>query len=377
MLLALSLLACCAWVYLVGLHGRFWRSAPVLGNASPSTLARVAVIVPARNEAQHIRQSLRSLHAQDYRGPMSIILIDDNSTDNTATIAASLDVGERLVLLHGQPLPPGWTGKLWAVHQGLLHPQAIAADFILLTDADIEHAPTHLSSLLAKAEAEQLDLVSEMVHLHCETLPERALIPAFVFFFQMLYPFAWAGNPQKRLAAAAGGTMLVLRAALDRVDGVSRIRHHLIDDCALAKAIKSTGGRMWLGHSDRAASIRVYSRWRDIWDMIARTAYVQLGHSPLMLLGCVAGMGLLYIAPPLVTLLATGAPRMLSVFAWLMMTLSFQPTLRRYHRSPLWGIALPAISLFYVCATIGSAFRHYAGRGGGWKHRVYPADSSR
>jgi hopene-associated glycosyltransferase HpnB len=374
MLLTLSLAAFIAWVYLLGFRGRFWRSAPVLGNASPSRLARVAVIVPARNEAPHIRQSLGSLLAQDYRGPMSILLIDDNSTDNTAAIAASLEAGERLTILHGQPLPSGWTGKLWAVHQGLLTPQAVVADFILLTDADIEHAPSHLSSLLAQAEAGQLDLVSEMVRLHCATLAERALIPAFVFFFQMLYPFAWARDPRKRLAAAAGGAMLVSRAALDRVEGVSRIRHHLIDDCALARQIKASGGRIWLGHSDNAASIRVYSQWRDIWDMIARTAYVQLGHSPVMLLGCVAGMAILYPAPPFIALLASGAPRLLSLLAWLIMAFSFQPTLRRYRRSPLWGIALPAISLFYVCATIASAFRHYAGRGGGWKQRVYPAD---
>lgn len=377
MLLLLSLLAFAAWVYLVVFHGRFWRSGPVLGEASSSPLGRVAVIVPARNEAEHIRESLGSLLAQDYRGAMSVILVDDSSTDDTAGLARSLEAGERLVIIHGEPLPPGWTGKLWAVHQGLRHPNARAADFVLLTDADIAHAPDHVSTLLAKAEAGQLDLVSEMVHLHCDTAAERALIPAFVFFFQMLYPFEWAGDANERLAAAAGGTMLVSRAALDRIEGVSRIRHHLIDDCALAKEIKSSGGRIWLGHSERAASIRAYSQWRDVWDMIARSAYVQLRHSPLMLLGCVAGMGILYLAPPLIAFLGTGVPRVMSVLAWLLMALSFQPTLRRYHRSPAWGIALPAISLFYVFATIASALRHRAGRGGSWKHRVYPGTPSR
>lgn len=372
MIAVLALVSFAAWVYLVGFHGRFWRSGPSLEAITPCGNVRVAVIVPARNEAENIRQGLSSLLAQDYSGELSIILVDDNSTDNTAGIAASLGAGKRLSIIHGEPLPGGWTGKLWAVHQGLMHADAQTADFILLTDADIEHARSHLSTLVAKAQADGLELVSEMVHLHCAMAAERALIPAFVFFFQMLYPFAWARDPSKRLAAAAGGTMLVSRAAIDRVRGVSRIRQRLIDDCALAKEIKSSGGRIWLGHSDRATSIRVYSRWSDVWDMIARTAYVQLRHSPLMLLGCVAGMGLIYLAPPLMTLFAAGLPRVLGLLSWLLMALTFQPTLRRYHRSPLWGLALPAISLFYLCATIASGLRHYAGRGGGWKQRVYP-----
>ena len=371
-MLVLALLAFAAWVYLVGFHGWFWRSAPSLEAIAPSGRARVAVIVPARNEAESIRQSLGSLLAQDSPGEMSVILIDDNSTDDTAAIAASLGAGKGLIILRGEPLPSGWTGKLWAVHQGLMHAAAQTADFILLTDADIEHAPGHLSTLVAKAQADRLDLVSEMVHLHCVTPAERALIPAFVFFFQMLYPFDWARDPRKRLAAAAGGTMLISRAALNRVEGVSRIRQHLIDDCALAKEIKSTGGRIWLGHSHRASSIRVYSRWSDVWDMIARTAYVQLRHSPLLLLGCLAGLSLIYLVPPLLTFFANGTPRVLGLLSWLLMALAFQPTLRRYRRSPLWGFALPGISLFYVCATIASAQRHYAGRGGGWKQRVYP-----
>jgi hopene-associated glycosyltransferase HpnB len=219
---------------------------------------------------------------------------------------------------------------------------------------------------------EGLELVSEMVRLHCESKAERALIPAFVFFFQMLYPFAWVADGTKRLAGAAGGTMLVARAALDRIQGVSRIRHHLIDDCALAREIKSTGGRIWLGHAQRAVSTRVYSGWRDVWNMVARTAYVQLGNSPMLLLGCVAAMGIMYCAPPLLTLFAHGLPQVLGVLSWLMMAMAFQPTLRRYHRSPLWGFALPCIGLFYLCATVASALRHYAGQGGGWKNRVYP-----
>src|SRR5215469_15017369 len=233
MITFVSILSFSAWLYLVAFHGRFWRSSPVLDPVldvtAPSGRAKVAVVVPARNEAENIRRSIGSLLAQDYPGELSIILVDDNSTDGTAGIAASLDGGKRLRTIMGEPLPPGWTGKLWAVHQGLIHENARTAGFVLLTDADIEHAPGHISALVAKAEADQLDLVSEMVHLHCVTAAERALIPAFVFFFQMLYPFRWAADPKKRLAGAAGGTMLLSRAAIDRVDGVSRIRHHLID----------------------------------------------------------------------------------------------------------------------------------------------------
>ena len=372
MIIFVSLLSFAAWVYLIGFHGRFWRSSPVLDARAPSGEAKVAVVVPARNEAESIRQSLGSLLAQDYPAELSVILVDDDSTDGTAAIAASLGADKRLTIISGEPLPRGWSGKLWAVHQGLSHETAQAASYVLLTDADIVHSPDHISSLVAKAEADGLDLVSEMVRLHCVTAAERALIPAFVFFFQMLYPFAWVANPAKRVAGAAGGTMLASRTAIDRIQGVSGIRHHLIDDCALAREIKSTGGRIWLGHAARTVSARVYSDWRDIWNMIARTAYVQLKYSPLMLLGCVADMGTIFCVPPLLTLFAHGLPRVLGFLSWLMMGLAFQPALRRYRRSPLWGIVLPGISLFYLCATVASAFWHYAGRGGGWKNRVYP-----
>src|SRR5579871_4244225 len=312
MITLISLLSLLAWIYLVAFHGGFWRSSPVLDEGTPSGRAKVAVVVPARNEAEGIRSSLASLLRQDYPGELSIILVDDNSSDDTAGIAASLDTGGRLTIIPGQPLPPGWTGKLWAVHQGLNHEKARTADFVLQTDADIEHAPGHLSALVAKAEGDGLDLVSEMVRLRCATLAERAFIPAFVFFFQMLYPFAWVANPGKRMAGAAGGTMLVSRAAVDRVEGVSRVRNQLIDDCALAREIKRTGGRIWLGHAEGTISIRAYASWRDVWDMIARTAYVQLGYSPLILFGCLLGMTLLYAAPPLLAIFAQGSPRFLA-----------------------------------------------------------------
>ena len=375
MLFLFSLLTIAVWIYLIGFHGQFWRSSTVIAPRTPSGKSKVAVIVPARNEAEHIRQSLGSLLAQDYPGELAIVLVDDNSTDGTASIAASLAKDKNLTILAGAPLSPGWTGKLWAVHQGFSHNKARAADFVLLTDADIEHAPDHVSTLVAKAEADGLDLVSEMVHLHCATVPERALIPAFVFFFQMLYPFAWVNDPKKRTAGAAGGTMLVSRAALDRVEGVSRIRGELIDDCALAREIKRAGGRIWLGHAKRTVSMRICARGRDVWEMIARTAYVQLGDSPWMLAGCVVGMSAVFLAPPLVGLLDSGLPRLLGLGAWLLMAVAFQPTLRRYRRSPLWGFALPAIALFYLGATVASALRYYAGGSGAWKGRVYTQNS--
>ena len=374
MILAVAILSLAAWVYLLALHGQFWRSRPQLDAGDlPSGRAKVAAVVPARDEAESIRASIGSLLAQDYPGELAVILVDDNSSDGTAQIAAALGGGERLTILKGAPLPPGWSGKLWAVHQGLAHPSACAADYVLLTDADIAHAPRHIAALVAKAERDSLDLVSEMVRLRCATLAERALMPAFVFFFQMLYPFAWVADARKRTAGAAGGTMLISRAALDRVEGVQRIRQQLIDDCALAKEIKRSGGRIWLGHAQAADSTRVYRNSGEVWEMIARTAYTQLRYSPLLLVGCVVGMSVLCCWPPILAILARGAAQILGGAAWLLMALAYQPTLRRYRCSPLWGLAVPALALFYLGATVASAMRHSTGRGGGWKNRVYPA----
>ncbi|MFC6644535.1 glycosyltransferase [Granulicella cerasi] len=371
-MLVLALLALAAWLYLATLHGRFWQSGPTLPEAQDAT-ASIAVIVPARNEAESIAHSLGSLLAQQYSGALSIILVDDNSTDGTAAIAAALPHAERLTIISGQPLPAGWSGKLWAVHQGLQHPLAQAAEFVLLTDADILHAPTHLATLVHRAQTHGDDLVSEMVRLHCDSAAERAYIPAFIFFFQMLYPFAQVNDARSRTAGAAGGTMLIRRSALDRIDGVERIRQNLIDDCALARELKQSGARLWLGHAELADSLRIYADRREIWNMIARTAYVQLNHWLPTLAGCIAGMTLLYLAPPALTLFAHGLTRLIALITWLLMAALFQPTLRRYRRSPLWGLALPGIASFYLAATIASAYRHHAGRGGGWKDRTYPA----
>ena len=372
MITLLSLIPLAAWIYLIAFRGRFWLSGPELDSEIAAGPVKVVAVVPARDEAESIQECMASLLKQQSVGKLSIILVDDNSTDGTAEIAASVEGGERLTIIRGAPLPAGWSGKVWAVHQGLSQNDAKTADYVLLTDADIWHAPGHIASLVSKAEADGLDMVSEMVHLNCVTVAEKALIPAFVFFFQMLYPFAWVADPASRVAGAAGGTMLVRRSMLDRIDGVSRIRDCLIDDCALAREIKGAGGRLWLGHAQDTVSMRVYRGWPDVWNMIARTAYVQLKHSSLLLLGCLFGMGAIFCVAPVLAIFSSGVARSIGIATWLMMALAFQPTLHRYKRSPLWGISLPAISIFYLGATIASANRHYSGRGGGWKNRVYP-----
>lgn len=361
------------WVWLLAGHGRFWRSGPVLGPAQPCRLLTVAVVIPARDEADHIADALRSLLIQDFSGELRIVMVDDNSSDGTGLVAGELaKTDERLRIVRGAPLQAGWTGKLWAVSQGLSQPEVVAADYVLLTDADIVHGLRHIGSLVSRAERDRLDLVSEMVRLRCDTFAERATIPAFVFFFQMLYPFAWVGDPGRTTAAAAGGTMLVSQRALRSIDGVNRIRAELIDDVALAREIKRSGHRIWLGHGENVRSERRYPGLADVWEMIARTAYVQLGYSPWMLLGTCAGMLLMYAAPVVATLFATGAVRWTGMACWLGMAFAFQPTLRRYERSAAWGLVLPAIALFYLMATVDSAVRFYRGNGGRWKNRNYP-----
>lgn len=368
------LLSVVIWAWLLVGHGAFWRSGPVLGAAYPTRPLKVTVVIPARNEAEHIADTLRSLLTQQFDGELRIVLVDDNSSDGTGAVARELaETDDRLRVVDGEALKTGWTGKMWAVSQGLRQAETLAADYVLLTDADIVHGPGHLGSLVSRAERDQLSLVSEMVRLRCETLAERATLPAFVFFFQMLYPFRWVCDPGRATAAAAGGTMLVSQEALRRVDGVNRVSAELIDDVALAREIKCGGHRIWLGHGDQVVSERTYAGFSDVWEMIARTAYVQLGYSPWVLMGTCVGMLLLYVEPVLASIFATGTLRWAGVVCWTGMAFAFQPTLRRYRRSPVWGLLLPVIGLFYMMATIGSAVRFYQGRGGHWKNRSYPA----
>jgi len=380
LVLVLSALVCVVWFGLIFCHGRFWQAGPVLAPVRGSQLAagncpEVCVVVPARDEAASVVQCIRSLLAQDYPGALHVILVDDNSTDGTGRLARSVpDPRGRLTVVAGRARPPGWSGKLWAVAQGVARARELAPDsggFVLLTDADITHDPRHVSTLVAKAQADHLDQVSEMVELNCASQAERMLVPAFVFFFALLYPFASVNNPRSRVAGAAGGTVLVRWSALARIGGIESLRGALIDDCTLAAHVKHSGGRIYLGHSCLARSIRHYPHPADIWRMVARTAYVQLGYSPLLLAGTIIGMVLVWIVPMQLALLAHGLPCMLGAVAWVLSMASYTPTLRRFGQSSAWALLLPVIAGFYTLATIGSAVDHHRGRGVVWKSRAY------
>jgi len=372
------MIALAIWLYLLVAHGAFWRCRERDDEElpQPPRTPRVAAIVPARNEAEGIAESIGSLLRQDYRGAFSVILVDDDSSDGTADIARRLTgAGERLQVVASRMtdrgLPAGWTGKLWAVKQGIdaaaAHPSP--PDYVLLTDADIVHASDSVSRLVARAEASGLVLASLMAKLRCESLAERVSVPAFIFFFQMLYPFASVNRPESKVAAAAGGCMLVRRDALQRAGGIEVIRGALIDDCALGKVLKAQGP-IWLGLTERVVSIRPYPAFDDIRRMVVRSAYAQLRYSPLLLLGTVAGMALTYLVPPVLTIFGSGLARFCALAAWLLMALAFQPTLRFYRLSPLWGFALPAIALQYLIYTLDSAYQYMRGQGGSWKGRV-------
>jgi hopene-associated glycosyltransferase HpnB len=366
-MITLSILSLLIWLYLLLAHGRFWHSEPELPPARPTTIPTVAIVVPARDESPSISEALGSLLAQRYVGACRVILVDDGSTDGTGSIARAIS-DPRLMVLDGKPRPPGWSGKLWAVAQGVA--EADEAELILLTDADIVHDPSHLATVVAHAERNDLDLVSEMVTLACNTPAEQALVPAFVFFFQLLYPFAQVNDPLRATAAAAGGTILIRHRALHRIGGIEAIRDALIDDVALAAAVKR-GGRIWLGHTTLARSIRAYPTAADIWRMIARTAYVQLRFSPLLLVVAILAITLTFLIPPLAALFGHGLSRWCGWLAWGAMAAAYCPTLHRYHRSIVWAPALPLIAAFYLAATIGSAFNHHFGRGVAWKGRAY------
>jgi hopene-associated glycosyltransferase HpnB len=379
-LFVLSAISLVIWCVLLFARGGFWRTrpAPPLPVAARDAWPAVAAVVPARNEAEVIGQAVASLISQDYPGAFHVIVVDDHSTDGTAdaarAAALSLQRPERLTVLTAKPLPAGWSGKVWAQSQGIEAVKALGlpADYLLLTDADIGHPADALTQLVARATEEQRDLVSLMVRLRCDSFWEKALIPAFVFFFAKLYPFAWVNNPRNKTAAAAGGCMLVKRTALEEAGGIESIRAELIDDCSLANRIKHRGdGRhpIRLDVAARSVSLRPYDSWREIWNMIARTAFTQLRYSPWLLAGTLVGMTLIYLVPPVVAL-ALGPYGWPAWLAWAAMCCAYAPMLRYYHRSPLWAPVLPLVALFYVSATVGSAVRYWRGKGGQWKARV-------
>jgi hopene-associated glycosyltransferase HpnB len=363
----IALLSLCVWLYLFIAHGSFWRSEPQLPPAVPAEFPDVDVIIPARDEAATIGAVVSSLLSQDYAGKFLITLVDDDSRDGTAAAAGT---ATPLRVIHGAAKPPGWSGKLWALSQGIA---ATRAPVILLADADIVHEPGHLSSLVARLTRPRLDMVSEMVHLNCESLAERLLVPAFVYFFQMLYPFSRVNDPASKLAAACGGTVLIRREALQRIGGIESIKGALIDDVALAKAVKR-GGPIFLGHSGLAASIRPYPRFIDIWRMVSRTAFTQLRYSFLILLLTLIGLALVWLVPIGAILFARDWRLTAGLAAFALAGISYLPTLRRYGRSPLYSLALPLIAMFYMAATLGSALNHWFGKGASWKNRAYGAE---
>jgi hopene-associated glycosyltransferase HpnB len=366
----LALIPVAIWLYLLAGRGMFWVMAErddADDPPAPAAWPSVVAVVPARNEADVIVHSVGSLLEQDYPGEFRIVLVDDQSSDGTAEAARKLDAAGRLTVLSGAPRPAGWTGKLWAVKQGVA--AAGTPDYLWLTDADIRHQPNNLRKLTARATNRNLMLTSLMVKLHCTGWAEAYLIPAFVFFFDMLYPFRWVNDSQKKTAAAAGGCMLVRREALERAGGIEAIRGEIIDDCALGRALK-VQGPIWLGLTERAASIRPYRGMGEIRAMVARSAYAQLGYSPLALLGTFVGMIAVYGAAPLLALFAGAPAEAYGISAWAAMTLAFQPILRFYRVSPLWGLALPLIGLVYALFTLDSAIQHWRGRGGMWKGRA-------
>jgi hopene-associated glycosyltransferase HpnB len=364
----LALLCLSVWLYLFFVHGNFWHSGPQLPVPEPSAtteLPAIDIIVPARDEAATIGPVIDSLLAQDYAGQFRVILVDDNSSDDTAARAGQ---ASRLTILRLTHKPPGWSGKLWALDQGVA---AGLAPLLLFTDADIIHDPRHLAALESQLHRSTVNMVSEMVHLNCASFAEHALVPAFVYFFQMLYPFARVNDPRSAVAAAAGGTILIRRATLAQLGGVESIRGALIDDVTLAKSAKKLGG-IYLGHSGLAESIRPYPHFSDIWQMVSRTAFMQLRYSPILLLLTLAGLSLVWWVPALEALLNHGWRSACGLAAATLAVVSYQPTLRRYGRNPAWALALPLIASFYMAATIASAVDHWRGKGARWKNRAYP-----
>lgn len=385
--LGLVLLSNAIWIGLLTIWGGFWKCDQRLDSASPPspTPPSICVIIPARNEADVISRSVRSLLQQDYAGPCQLVVVDDHSTDDTGNIvretAESLGQSHRVTVLQAKPLPLGWTGKLWAMEQGDRYVQSLSTqpDYLLFTDADIEHDPGNLTQLAAKAVQDDLDLVSLMVLLRCESFWEKLLIPAFVFFFQKLYPFPLVNNPSSPIAAAAGGCILIRRTALQEIGGLQILRQALIDDCSLARAVKrreQKGNRpIWLGLTQTTHSLRPYESLQTIWDMVARTAYTQLNYSLLLLVGTVLGMALVYLVAPIAfmtgLLTATWELALAGFVGWAFMSLAYLPTIQLYKLPPLWAIALPAIAALYNLMTLDSAMRHWRGQGGAWKGRTY------
>ena len=401
MLTLLAALSLLAWIVLLLFWGGFWRGRERFRCPADAGEDRrwpaVAVCIPARNEADVLPETLRSILSQDYAGPMQVVLADDASEDGTGDVArrtaARIGAEAKLTVVAPPPLAEGWTGKLWALNAAVdaAERSLPGAKYLWFTDADILHEPDNLRCLVAKAEAEDLDLTSQMVELACVSFWDRLLIPAFVFFFAKLYPFGWVNDPTARTAAAAGGCMLLRREAFLRAGGLEPVRDRIIDDCAIGRELKRCGrprdaegraGRIWLGTSGHARSARAYESLGEIWRMVARTAYTQLYHSPFLLAGTVLGMLIIYLIPPALVLTwplhGDAGAGLAALATWLAMALALAPTLQHY-RQPFWlAPLLPLAALLYTAMTLDSARRYHSGRGGGWKGRAQaPGTASR
>ena len=370
-MILVALLSLLIWIGLLAFREQFWlaRDTDEAPMPDPAIWPAVTAIIPARDEAEVIGRAIASHIAQEYPGAFRIVLVDDGSSDGTADLARAAAQGsDRLTVIAGSPPPAGWTGKLWAMRNGV-EQAGEAPDYFWFTDADIAHAPDTLRALVARSERDRLVLNSLMAELRCDSRAEQAMIPAFVLFFQMLYPFRLVNRPQARLAAAAGGCMLVKRAALAEAGGLPVIADAIIDDCAMGETMKRQGP-IRLSLTRRSVSLRPYGSWGEIIAMISRSAYAQLNYSPLLLAGTLIGLLLMFVAPVGLALFGSGGARLCGVLAWLAMAVCYQPMLRFYRQSPFWGLAMPAIGMVYAAATFLSAWQHWQGRGGMWKGRA-------
>jgi hopene-associated glycosyltransferase HpnB len=375
-LIAMAALSFAAWIYLFFFHAAFWQMSSALApRAEFPTLSRpLAVVVPARDEAAVIGASLASLFAIARQIPVHIFCVDDSSSDGTAErareAARAAEMEDRLTIIPAPPVPAGWTGKLWALQQGIAPARAMNPEFFLFTDADIVHDPADLAALIGLAQQGNYDLASLMVRLHCAGFPEKLLVPAFLFFFFKLYPPRRIRNPRRRTAGAAGGCVLIRPQALERAGGLQAICGEIIDDCALSRAVKKSGGKIWLGLARESRSTRAYGSFREFGRMISRTAFRQLHHSSLLLAAAVTGLIVIYLLPIALLFSRNVASITLATIAWLLMTVAYLPVLRFYRLSPLWALSLPIAALFYMGATMNSALNFWLGRGGAWKGRV-------
>jgi hopene-associated glycosyltransferase HpnB len=362
------------WSYLALARGAFWRTKIARPDASDKVNfgGGVVAVVPARNEAELIGPLVTSLLNQSVAVP--VVLVDDESTDGTADVARSAakkaSKADALIVIQGKRLPAGWTGKLWSMHQGIEYARALNPRWLMLADADVLHGPETIANLGLIASRGDYDLVSFMVKLHCESIAEKLLIPAFVYFFFMLYPPAWIRDSRRSTAGAAGGCMLVRAETLERGGGLESIRGAVIDDCSLARLLKQHGGKLWLGLADQSQSLRRYETFADVEHMVSRTAFNQLNHSSLLLAGTIAGMLITYLAPPLLLLTHSRLAIFLGAAAWAAMTITYSTMVRYYRLNLAWALTLPLAALFYLGATIHSAAKYWNGSGGEWKGRV-------